>query len=104
VLGERRGFRFGGGQFGFGAGDVEVVADAAVETAADQLHLFLAQINRAGHGGDFGVERPEPEIILRDVGLERQQHIAEMPRARPGHRRARFQIRGAPGPTNQSRN
>ena len=58
------------------------VANAAVETAAHQSHLFLAQIHRAGHGGDLRVERPESEIILRDVGLQRQQHIAER-RERP---------------------
>ncbi len=56
---------------------VEFIADAAVEAAAHQAHLFLAQINRAVHGGDFRVERPEPEIILRDVGLESQQDIVE---------------------------
>jgi integrase len=77
LLRERGGLSLGGGKFGFSANDVEVVADAAVETAADQTHLLLAQINRASHGGDFRVESAEPEIILRNVGLERQQHIVE---------------------------
>jgi hypothetical protein len=75
LLGQRGGFRFGGGQLGFGLGDIEFIADAAFVAAADQLHLFLAQAHRAGHRGDFGVERAQGKIILRDIGLEGEQDI-----------------------------
>jgi len=74
--GERRSFGFSCSQLGLGAGNVEIVANASVKAAPDQSHLFLSQINRAGHGGDFGIECPEPEIILRDVSLQSQQDIA----------------------------
>ena len=77
ALGQRGGFGFGGGQFGFGAGDIEFVADAAFEAAAHQPHLLLAQVHRAGDGGDFRVERAEREIVLRDVGLQREQDVVE---------------------------
>ena len=61
------GFRFGGGQFGFGASHIQFVADAAFKAAADQSHLFSAQAHRARDGRDFSVERAEREIILRDI-------------------------------------
>jgi hypothetical protein len=60
LLGERGGFGLGGGEFGFGLGDVEFAADAAFETAAHEPDLFMAQIHRAVHRGDFGVERAQP--------------------------------------------
>ena len=85
ALSERRGFRFGRGEFGFGARDIEVVADAAIETAADELDLFFAQIHGAVHGGDFRIQRANGKIIFRHVRLKRQQHAIKS-----GERRLRI--------------
>src|SRR5437588_6421606 len=49
ALSERGSFRFGGSQFGFGAGDIEFVADAAFETAPNETDLLVAQADGAGN-------------------------------------------------------
>ncbi len=72
---EPGGFGFGAGKFSFGAGDIQVAADAAIETAAHQPNLFFAQIHRPHNRGDLRIERPQCEIILRDFGMEREQDI-----------------------------
>ncbi len=72
ALGKGSGFGFGDGQLGLGAGGVQLAADAAVEAAAHETNLLVAQVNGAGDDADFGVEGAEGEVVLRDVGLERQ--------------------------------
>ena len=75
AFGQRGGFGFRGCQFGFRSRDVQLVADAALETAADELDLLVAQAHGAGHSGDLSIERAEQEIVLRDVSLEGEQDV-----------------------------
>ena len=75
LMGQRGGFGLGGGQFGQGLRDIQFTADAAFKTAAYEAHLFISQIHGAGHGGDFGVQRTQGEIILCDVRLKGEQDV-----------------------------
>ncbi len=49
---------------------VQLVADAAFKAAARETHQFAPQLDLAAHCRDFGIERAQREIILRDVGLQ----------------------------------
>ena len=75
--GERGGVRFRGGEFRFGASNVEFVADAPFEAAAHELHLLFAQVDGRCDRSDFGVERAQGKIILRYIRVQEEQDIVE---------------------------
>src|SRR5258708_36383501 len=77
ALGQRRRLGLRGGHCGLRAGDIELAANAALETASYQPELFLAQINRARDRRNFSVQRADCKIVLRHVGLERKQDVIE---------------------------
>ena len=67
---QRSGFRFRRGKFGFGTRHVQVIANTAIKTAAHELHLLFAQIDRAVHRGDFRVERANREMEIARLGSQ----------------------------------
>ncbi len=66
------------GQLGTGARQVEFADVAQVEAALRDLDAFFTQAYRVGQRHQLGIERAQPEIGLRDVGLQGQQHRAEV--------------------------
>ncbi len=66
------------GQLGAGPRQVEFANIAQVEAALRDLDAFFTQAHRVGQRHQLGIERAQPEIGLRDVGLQGQQHRAEV--------------------------